>query len=147
MQKEWIDQALAAAQQAAAAGDVPVGAVVVCHDRLIACTANRVIRDGDPTAHAEVLALRQAAAQLGRPRLDDCTLYVTLEPCTMCAGAISLARVARLIFGAHDPKGGAVESGGRFFYQPTCLHRPHVQSGVAAEPASNLLRQFFASRR
>ena len=114
---------------------------------MIATAANRTLTDTDPTAHAEILALRAAAAKIGSERLVDCDLYVTLEPCTMCAGAISFARVRRLYYGAADPKGGAVESGVRFFAQPTCHHAPDVYSGVGETEAARLLREFFRERR
>src|SRR5690348_7442588 len=140
--------ALAAAERAAKAGEVPVGAVLIdARGAVLAQTANQVETLGDPTAHAELLALREAAAQRGRPILDDCDLYVTLEPCAMCAGAIALARIRRLYFGASDPKGGAVEHGPRFFQQPTCHHRPDVYGGIDATRAGELLRRFFADRR
>jgi len=140
--------ALAAAERAAQAGEVPVGAVLVdTNGTVLAQTANRVEELADPTAHAELLALREAARQRGRPILDDCDLYVTLEPCAMCAGAIALARVRRLYFAASDPKGGAVEHGPRFFQQPTCHHRPEVYGGLDATRAGELLRRFFADRR
>ena len=140
--------ALAAAERAAAAGEVPVGAVLVdASGVVLAQTANRVEGLADPTAHAELLALREGARQRGRPILDDCDLYVTLEPCAMCAGAIALARIRRLYFGASDPKGGAVEHGPRFFQQPTCHHRPDVYGGIDATRASELLRRFFSQRR
>lgn len=140
--------ALAAAERAAKAGEVPVGAVLIdARGAVLAQTANQVETLGDPTAHAELLALREAAAQRGRPILDDCDLYVTLEPCAMCAGAIALARIRRLYFGAGDPKGGAVEHGPHFFQQPTCHHRPEVYGGIDATRAAELLRRFFADRR
>jgi tRNA(Arg) A34 adenosine deaminase TadA len=140
--------ALQAAERAAAAGEVPVGAVLVdATGALLAQTANRVEELADPTAHAELLALREGARQRGRPILDDCDLYVTLEPCAMCAGAIALARVRRLYFAASDPKAGAVEHGPRFFHQPTCHHRPEVYGGIDATRAGELLRRFFADRR
>src|SRR5487761_1501988 len=140
--------ALEAAERAAAAGEGPVGAVLVdASGTVLAQTANQVEALTDPTAHAELLALREAARQRGRPILDDCDLYVTLEPCAMCAGAIALARVRRLYFGAGDPKGGAVEHGPRFFQQPTCHHRPEVYGGIDATRARDLLRRFFADPR
>ena len=114
---------------------------------MIARGANRTLRDADPTAHAEIVALRAAAAALGTPRLSDCDLYVTLEPCPMCAGAISHARIARLYFGADDQKGGAVISGVRLFAQPSCHHAPQVYDGIGAERAARMLRAFFAARR
>ncbi len=144
-----MEAALAEAEAAAAAGEVPVGAVVVEADtgRILARAGNRTIRDRDPTAHAEVLAIRAAAALLGSERLPGCDLFVTLEPCAMCAGAISFARLRRLYFAASDPKGGAVEHGPRFFGQPTCHHAPEVYGGIAEAAAATLLRDFFAERR
>ncbi|MGH7000800.1 MAG: nucleoside deaminase [Stellaceae bacterium] len=140
--------ALSAAERAAAAGEVPVGAVLVdVNGVVLAQSANRVEALADPTAHAELLALREGARLRGRPILDDCDLYVTLEPCAMCAGAIALARIRRLYFGAGDPKGGAVEHGPRFFRQPTCHHRPDVYGGIDGTRAGELLRRFFADRR
>jgi len=141
--------ALAEAERAAARGEVPVGAVVVdgASGAVLAVAGNRVEELNDPTAHAELLALRAAAARLGSPRLSDCDLYVTLEPCPMCAAAISFARVRRLYFGAGDPKGGGVEHGARIFAQPTCHHRPEVYGGLDEARAGELLRRFFAARR
>lgn len=139
--------ALDAARDAARAGEVPVGAVVVRGERVVAVAANAPRRLSDPTAHAEMLAIREAAAKLGRERLEDCDLWVTLEPCAMCAGAIAHARIARLYYGAADPKGGAVEHGPRFFAQPTCHHRPEIYSGIGEGEAGELLREFFAARR
>ncbi len=137
------------AEAAAQAGEVPVAAAVVDagSGRVVAEAVNRVERDSDPTAHAEILAIRQAAAQCNSPRLPACDLYVTLEPCAMCAAALSLARVRRVIFGAYDPKGGAVEHGPRFFTQSTCHHRPEVIGGVCESESSALLKSFFAGRR
>ena len=140
-------EALAAAADAAAAGEVPVGAVIVREGRVIARAANRTIRDQDATAHAESLAIRAASAALGRWRLDDCTLVVTLEPCAMCAGAISHARIGRVVYAAADAKGGAVEHGPRYFEQPTCHSRPAVESGLMAEESSSMLKAFFRARR
>jgi len=142
-----MEIAFAEAELAVAAGEVPIGAVVVRAGEVVARAYNRTLSDKDPTAHAEMLVLRAAAAQLGNERLADSDLYVTLEPCTMCAAAISLARVRRLYFGAADPKGGAVDSGVRFFTQPTCHHRPEVYSGIGEERAAQMLKTFFASRR
>jgi tRNA(adenine34) deaminase len=142
-----MDLALAAAEQAQMAGEVPIGCVIVRDGELVATAGNRTLSDRDPTAHAEILAIRQAAARLGSERLVDCDLYVTLEPCTMCAGAISLARIRRLYYGASDPKGGAVESGARFFAQPTCHHAPEIYSAVGESRAAGLLRAFFQARR
>jgi tRNA(Arg) A34 adenosine deaminase TadA len=141
--------ALAAAQDAAARGETPVGAVVVdpATGEVVAIGANNPIGSHDPTAHAEVVALRAAAKKLGNYRLTDLTLVVTLEPCAMCAGAISHARIGRLVFGAEDPKGGAVLHGPKFFDQPTCHWRPSVTGGVLAEESSALLKGFFKARR
>lgn len=139
--------ALAAADAAAAAGEVPVGAVVLRAGIIIATAANAPRALCDPTAHAEMLAIRAAAQALGRDRLEDCDLWVTLEPCAMCAGAIAHARIARLYYGAGDPKGGAVEHGPRLFGQPTCHHRPEVYAGIGEAEAGALLRDFFRSRR
>lgn len=139
--------ALEAARGAAAADEVPVGAVVMRGEAVVAVAANAPRTRNDPTAHAEMLAIRDAAAKLGRERLEDCDLWVTLEPCAMCAGAISHARIARLYYGAADPKGGAVEHGPRFFAQPTCHHRPELYSGIGGGEAAALLRGFFAARR
>lgn len=140
-------RALAAAREAAAAGEVPVGAVVVKDGAIIAVAANAPRTQHDPTAHAEIQAIRAAAVALGSDRLTDCELWVTLEPCAMCAGAIAHARIARLYYGASDPKGGAVEHGPRFFAQPTCHHRPEVYAGIGEGEAAALLREFFAARR
>jgi len=141
--------ALEAAQAAAAAGETPVGAVVFdpATGEVIAVGANQPIGAADPTAHAEIVALRAAAARLGNYRLTGLALAVTLEPCAMCAGAISHARIGRLVYGAEDPKGGAVVHGPRFFEQPTCHWRPAVQGGVMAEESAALLRGFFRARR
>ena len=139
--------ALAAARAAADSGEVPVGAVVMLDGTVVATAANAPRTLRDPTAHAEVLAIRRAAEALGRERLDGCDLWVTLEPCAMCAGAISHARIARLYYGAADPKGGAVEHGSRFFAQPTCHHRPQVFGGIGEVEAAGVLRGFFAGRR
>jgi tRNA(adenine34) deaminase len=143
----FMDLALKAAESAGISGEVPIGCVVVLNNAVIATAANRTLTDHDPTAHAEVLALRQAAAAIGSERLVDCDLYVTLEPCTMCAGAISFARIRRLYYGAADPKGGAVESGVRFFASPTCHHAPEVYSAVGEQQAATLLKEFFKARR
>ena len=140
-------RALDLAQAAADAGEVPVGAVVVKDGVILGEGHNEPRRLHDPTAHAEVQALRAAAAALGSERLEGCELWVTLEPCAMCAGAIAHARIARLYYGAADAKGGAVEHGARVFDQPQCLHRPEVYSGMGAEEAADLLRTFFAERR
>jgi tRNA(adenine34) deaminase len=142
-----MDLALAEARAAAAAGEVPVGCVIVRNGEVVARSRNRTLTDHDPTAHAEMLALRAAAAAIGSERLVDCDVYVTLEPCTMCAGALSFARIRRLYYGAADPKGGAVESGMRFFSAATCHHRPDVYGGIGEQEAAALLRSFFAERR
>ena len=143
----FMDLALEAAKKAAQSGEVPIGCVIVRGSEVIATTGNRTLADRDPTAHAEVLAIRQAAEALGSERLVDCDLYVTLEPCTMCAGAISFARIRRLYYGAADEKGGAVESGVRFFAQAACHHAPEVYSGLGESEAAALLKDFFKSRR
>ncbi|MDB5510656.1 MAG: CMP/dCMP deaminase zinc-binding [Enterovirga sp.] len=142
-----MGMALEAARAAAAAGEVPVGAVIVRDGRVLATGANRPIATRDPTAHAEMIAIREAAAELGSERLIGCDLYVTLEPCTMCAAAISFARLRRVYYGAADPKGGAVESGVRFFASPTCHHAPEVYGGIREAESAGLLRDFFARRR
>ena len=139
--------ALDAAATAAAAGEVPVGAVVVRHGKVIATAGNAPRALCDPTAHAEMLAIRAAAAAIGGDRLAECDLWVTLEPCAMCAGAIAHARIARLYYGASDPKGGAVEHGPRVFAQPTTHHRPEIFPGIGEGAAAALLRAFFAERR
>ena len=143
----FMDLALKAAESAGRAGEVPIGCVIVRGSEVVATSGNRTLADRDPTAHAEVLAIRQAAEALGSERLIDCDLYVTLEPCTMCAGAISFARIRRLYYGAADEKGGAVESGVRFFAQPTCHHAPEVYSGLGEKEAAALLKEFFRERR
>jgi len=141
-------RALAQAQAAAAAGEVPVGAALVdAAGNIAAVAGNRVERDRDPTAHAEMVVLREGALRLGANRLEGCDLYVTLEPCPMCAAAIGLARIRRLYFGAYDPKGGGVEHGPRIFEQPTCHHRPEVYGGIGEAAAGALLRAFFRERR
>src|SRR5256885_678527 len=142
-----MDLALAQARAAAAVGDVPVGCVVVRNGTVIAKTHNRTIADRDPTAHAEMLAVRAAAAALGSERLADCDLYVTLEPCAMCAAATSFARIRRLYYGAADPKGGAVENGVCFFESRTCHHRPEVYGAINENDSAALLRDFFGARR
>ncbi|HKR18279.1 MAG TPA: nucleoside deaminase [Rhizorhapis sp.] len=140
-------RALDLAKAAAAAGEVPIGAVVSRDGVILGEGENRNRRDNDPTAHAEIVAIRQAARALGDFRLTGCDLWVTLEPCAMCAGAASHARIARLYYGASDPKGGAVEHGGRLFTQPQCLHRPEVYGGIGESEAGDMLRLFFAERR
>jgi tRNA(adenine34) deaminase len=143
----FMSMALDEAHAAAEAGEVPVGCVIVHQGEAIARAGNRTLRDRDPTAHAELLAIRAAAAALGSERLAGCDVYVTLEPCAMCAAAISFARIRRLYFGADDPKGGAVEHGVRLFAADTCHHRPEVYGGIAATEAGDLLRAFFQARR
>jgi tRNA(Arg) A34 adenosine deaminase TadA len=140
-------RALDLAAQAAEAGEVPVGAVVTRDDELIAEARNAMRSSSDPTAHAEILVIRAAAARLGTSRLDECTLWVSLEPCPMCAAAIGLARVKALRFAAEDPKGGGVLHGPRIFAQPTCHHRPDVLGGIGEQESADLLRRFFAERR
>jgi len=140
-------RALALARAAAAAGEVPIGAVVVRDGQIVGEGENRNRRDNDPTAHAEIIAIRAAALALEDYRLNGCDLYVTLEPCPMCAGAISHARIARLYYGATDPKGGGVEQGARVFAQPQCHHRPDVYGGIGEAEAAALLTDFFAQRR
>ena len=143
-----MKQALVEAQRAAARDEVPVGAVLVSADgEVLAAEGNRILERKDPTAHAEVLAIRNAAKKLGNERLIGTSLYVTLEPCTMCAGAISFARIAKVIYGASDPKGGAVAHGARFFEGPTCHHRPEVESGLMGQECGQLLREFFQAKR
>ncbi len=139
--------ALEEARAAAERGEVPVGCVIVRGGEAIARAGNRTLADKDPTAHAELLAIRQAAAALGSERLADCDLYVTLEPCAMCAAAMSFARIRRLYFGAPDPKGGAVENGVRFFSAATCHHRPEVYGGISESECAALLKEFFQARR
>ena len=142
-----MDMALSQAHAAGDAGEVPIGCVIVRNNAVVAAAGNRTIVDRDPTAHAELLAIRAAAAALGTERLTDCDLYVTLEPCAMCAAAISFARIRRLYYAAPDPKGGAVEHGVTFFQSPTCHHRPEVYSGIGEAEAATLLRGFFQARR
>src|SRR5215470_10275591 len=142
-----MELALAEARAAAAEGEVPIGCVVVFDGTVIARGHNRTLADHDPTAHAEMLALKAAAAALGTERLTACDIYVTLEPCAMCAGALSFARVRRLYYAAPDPKGGAVDYGVRFFASPSCHHRPDVYGGISEIEAAVLLRDFFAERR
>jgi tRNA(adenine34) deaminase len=143
----FMGLALKTAENAGKSGEVPIGCVVVRDHEVIATAGNRTLTDQDPTAHAEILAIRQAARIIGSERLVDCDLYVTLEPCTMCAGAISFARIRRLYYGAADPKGGAVDSGVRFFASPTCHHVPEIYSAVGENEAAILLRDFFRARR
>lgn len=139
--------ALDLAHEAALADEVPVGAIVMRGGEVIAAARNRMLTDNDPTAHAEMVAIREAGKALGFSRLDDCDLWVTLEPCAMCAGAIALSRIGRLYFAAQDAKGGAVLNGPRFFSQPTCHHAPEVYPGIGEGEAGEMLRAFFRSRR
>ena len=143
----FMEMALAEARAAGERGEVPVGCVLVRDGEVIARAGNRTIIDRDPTAHAEMIAIRQTARALGSERLDDCDLYVTLEPCVMCAGALSFARIRRLYYGAGDPKGGAVENGVKFFASPSCHHRPEIYGGMAEAAAGDLLKEFFKDRR
>jgi len=142
-----MELALDEARKAQAAGEVPVGCVIVRDNAVVAAAGNRTLIARDPTAHAEVIAIRTAAGVLGSERLTDCDLYVTLEPCAMCAAALSFARIRRVYYGAADPKGGAIEHGPRFFTQPTCHHRPEVYGGIGESAAADLLRAFFAAKR
>jgi tRNA(adenine34) deaminase len=143
----FMTMALDEARAAGEAGEVPVGCVIVRGGVVAARARNRTLADADPTAHAEMVAIRQAASLVGSERLTECDLYVTLEPCVMCAGAISFARIRRLYYGAADPKGGAVDNGVTFFASPTCHHRPDVYGGLAESDASALLTEFFRKRR
>jgi tRNA(adenine34) deaminase len=147
MAPDPMSAAFEEARAAGARGEVPVGAAIARGGAIIASAGNRTIADNDPTAHAEILAIRAAGAALGSQRLADCDLYVTLEPCAMCAGAISFARLRRLYYAASDAKGGAVEHGPRFFTQPTCHHAPEVYGAIRESEAAALLRAFFAARR
>jgi tRNA(adenine34) deaminase len=143
-----MERALAEARAAAERGEVPIGAVIVGPDgAVLAAAGNRTEADRDPTAHAELLVVRAAARSLGQSRLVDCDLYVTLEPCPMCAQAISFARLRRVYYGAADPKGGGVEHGPRIFSQPTCHHRPEIYGGIGEREAADLLQAFFQARR
>lgn len=144
---DFMRRALDLAKAAQEAGEVPIGALVTLDGRVIGEGENRNRRDNDPTAHAEIVAIRAAASALGDFRLSQCDLWVTLEPCAMCAGAISHARIARLYYGASDVKGGAIEQGARIFAQPQCLHQPEVYGGIGETEAADLLRRFFAVRR
>jgi tRNA(adenine34) deaminase len=139
--------ALEDARAAGARGEVPVGCVIVRDGAVVARAGNRTLADRDPTAHAEIIAIRAAAASLGSERLEGCDLYVTLEPCAMCAGAVAFARIRRLYYGAADPKGGAVDNGVKFFASPSCHHRPEVYGGLAEAEAGALLKEFFRERR
>jgi tRNA(adenine34) deaminase len=143
----FMQIALEEARAAGARGEVPVGCVIVRGEAVLARAANRTTTDHDPTAHAELIAIRAASTALGSERLTDCDLYVTLEPCAMCAAAMSFARIRRLYFGASDPKGGAVEHGVRFFASPTCHHRPEIYGGISESESGALLKEFFQARR
>ena len=147
MANRFMEIALEEARLAADRGEVPIGAVIALDGAIIATAGNRTREDRDPTAHAEVLAIRSAAVSIGNERLGGADLYVTLEPCTMCAAAISFARLRRVYYGAEDPKGGGVDNGVRFFHQPTCHHAPEVYAGIGESEAASLLRSFFADRR
>lgn len=147
MRDDPFDRAFAEARAAAARGEVPVGAAIVRDGAVVAAAGNRTLADRDPTAHAELLAIRAAGAALGSERLVGCDLYVTLEPCAMCAGAISLARLRRLYYAAEDPKGGAVDNGPRLYRQPTCHQAPEVYGGLRETEAAEMLRVFFRERR
>ncbi|MDX2028895.1 MAG: nucleoside deaminase [Alphaproteobacteria bacterium] len=148
MMNDFMSLALMEAEAAAKHGEVPVGAVLVSGDgEILARSGNRTEQNNDPTAHAEILVIREAAQKCGEPRLPDCDLYVTLEPCALCAAAISFARLRRVYFGAYDPKGGAIDHGPRFFNQPTCHHAPEIMGGIEEERAGALLKAFFAERR
>jgi tRNA(Arg) A34 adenosine deaminase TadA len=146
-EEDFMARALAEAEAAGARGEVPIGAVVVHEGRVVAADGNRTRELSDPTAHAEILAIRAAAREFGSERLPDCDLWVTLEPCPMCAAAISFARVRRLYFGAEDPKGGGVVHGGRIFSQPTCHHAPDIYGGFREQDSAEILRLFFRERR
>nr|WP_321982002.1 nucleoside deaminase [uncultured Cohaesibacter sp.] len=143
----FMEMALEEARKAESCGEVPIGAILVHEGKVLARAGNRTIADNDPTAHAEILVIRQACAKLGTQRLPDCDLYVTLEPCPMCAAAISFARIRRLYYGAADIKGGAVESGPRLYNQSICHHAPEVYSGINERQSAELLKHFFQSRR
>ena len=143
----WMEEALRCAQRALEAGEVPVGAVIVCDGRIVARGSNRNITDSDPTAHAEIIALREACADVGNYRLEDCELFATIEPCAMCAGAMVHARIKRLVYGADDPKAGAVHSIMQLLNHPRLNHRIEVQSGVLAGRSAEMLQEFFRSRR
>ena len=143
----FMELALDEARKAQSLGEVPIGCLIVRDGAVIAAAGNRTLADRDPTAHAEMLAIRAATKLLGSERLTECDLHVTLEPCAMCAAAISFARIRRLYYGAPDPKGGAVDSGVRLFAAPTCHHRPEVYGGISEAVSATLLRGFFATRR
>ena len=143
----FMTMALDEARAAGARGEVPVGCVIVRAGAVVARAGNRTLADRDPTAHAEIIAIRAAAASLGSERLEGCDLYVTIEPCAMCAGAVAFARIRRLYYGAADPEGGAVDNGVKFFASPSCHHRPEVYGGLVEAEAGALLKEFFRERR
>ena len=143
----FMELALDEARKAHDLGEVPIGCVIVRDGAVIAAAGNRTLTDRDPTAHAEMLAISAAAGKLGSERLPECDLHVTLEPCAMCAAAVSFARIRKLYYGAPDPKGGAVDNGVRFYAQPTCHHAPEVYSGLAEQEAGQILKEFFAEKR
>jgi tRNA(adenine34) deaminase len=143
----WMEEALRGAQRAAAAGEVPVGAVVICEEKVVGRGGNRNVADNDPTAHAEIVALRQAARDIGNHRLPDCEMFVTIEPCAMCAGALVHARLRRLVYGADDPKAGAVRSVLQVLNHPRLNHQMQVTSGVLAARCADLVQSFFAEKR
>jgi tRNA(adenine34) deaminase len=145
--REMMEEALKLARAAAASGEVPVGAIVVKDGQIIGRGANHPLASHDPTAHAEIIAMREAAGFLGNDRLNGCDLWVTLEPCAMCAGAIAHARISRLYYGADDPKGGAIAHGPRLFEQKTIHHRPEIYAGICSDEGAELLRAFFSERR
>ena len=147
MKHDPMSLAFEEARAAAARGEAPIGAAIVRDGAIIASAGNQTIADNDPTAHAEIVALRAAGGKLGNFRLNDCDLYVTLEPCAMCAGALSFARIRRLYYAAPDPKGGAIDNGPRFFQSPTCHHAPEVYGGIRESEAAEMLREFFEARR
>ncbi|HVK92116.1 MAG TPA: nucleoside deaminase [Mycoplana sp.] len=147
MTNRFMEQALEEARMAAARDEVPIGAVVVVDGKVVGRGGNRTREKSDVTAHAEIEAIREASARLGQERLTGADLYVTLEPCTMCAAAISFARIRRLYYGAEDPKGGGIDHGARFFAQPTCHHAPEVYSGIGGMEAAEILKEFFKERR
>lgn len=147
MTSKWMDIALAQAKEAGARGEVPVGAVLVRDGKIIGASGNRVEELSDPTAHAEILVIREATRVLKNPRLTGGDLYVTLEPCPMCATALSFARIDRIFFGAFDPKGGGIDHGPRIFEQPTCHHRPEVFGGLSEQACARLLTEFFEAKR
>lgn len=145
--EDFMSAALVQAELAAHRGEIPVGAVIVCTDQVVSAFGNEILEQHDPTAHAEILAIRKAAQKMNMVRLTECDLYVTLEPCPMCAQAISLARIRRLYFGAYDPKGGGVDHGPQIFNHKTCHHKPEVVGGIQEKECAAILQTFFESRR